>query len=316
MAQLRKVGKVTEPYSRSFLECKRFHGDTRMASWLGNKRGLREGFVMRKANRDRMRKGQLNNALEKRVLAYTLAATASSVAVLALAQPGEAEVVYTPANQSIWANGGVLDLNNDGIVDFTFRGQGGSSHSSCARETTHETYIVPAVQGNAIRGRGSASALPSSILLGNNPQKFRIGQQALFAGSGEVRWEGCGTSRKPSYFVFGAFANTVDRYLGLQFSVDGAMYYGWARFTVIVDPMRGGQGVTATLTGYAYESNPNTPIFTGNEFGDESKENPKPGSHASEQPVIRPTSPATLGRLAQGAQGLTAWRINGVGELE
>ncbi len=277
--------------------------EARVSQRLEMRRELAEGeVVIEKAKQLRNRNVRLVDALEKRVLGYLLAATASSVSILALAKTSDAEVVYTPVNQSIWANGGVLDLNNDGIADFTFREQEGSSHTSCARELTHETYVVPAVRSNAIRGGDSASALPSSILVGNNPQKFRQGQQALFAGSGVIRWGGCGTSRKTSNFAFGAFANTVNRYLGLQFSVNGATYYGWARVTVTVDPMR------ATLTGYAYESNPNTPIFTGNEFGNESKESPKPRTQTADRPAIPSASPATLGRLAQGVQGLAGWR--------
>jgi hypothetical protein len=42
--------------------------------------------------------------------------------MLALAQPSEAKIVYTPANVQFGGNGGRLnlDLNNDGITDFEF----------------------------------------------------------------------------------------------------------------------------------------------------------------------------------------------------
>ena len=255
---------------------------------------------MRKADQDGKRKAQLNDALEKRLLGYTLAATASSLAVLALAQLGEAEVVYTPANQSIWANGGVLDLNNDGTVDFRFRPQTFTSHTTCAIGGGYGLYIVPAVPSNAIRG--ASSALPSSILVGQNPQKFRQGAPGFMAGFGVIRWI-C-TSRPPSYDIVGPFANTADRYLGLQFSVNGEIHYGWARFNVTDS----GKSISAILTGYAYETTPNAPIFTGKEFGNEIRESPEPHTQAVARPVIPTAGPATLGRLAQGAQGLAGWR--------
>jgi hypothetical protein len=108
------------------------------------------------------------------------------------------------------------------------------------------------------------------------------------------------------------FANTTGRYLGFQFSIEGEIHYGWARFNVTDN----GQQISAILTGYAYETTPNAPIFTGNEFGNELRESPKPRAQAGVRPTIPPAGPATLGRLAQGAQGLAAWRVNGIAELE
>ena len=262
---------------------------------------------MKKSDQPIKRRGQLNDVLERRVLSYVLAATASGVTVLSLAQCGEAEVVYTPANQSIWANGGVLDLNNDGIVDFRFGYLRTSDHTSCARAVFYDLDIAPAVRSNAVRG--PSSALPSSILVGQNAKKFTQGQEAAIAGWGHVGYN-CSskTHRKSHFSSFGPFANTVDRYLGLQFSVNGEAYYGWARLSVTVDAMD--RLVSATLTGYAYETTPGVPIFTGNEFGNELKESPKPRTQATDSPVIPPAIPATLGCLAQGAQGLAAWRVS------
>jgi hypothetical protein len=49
-------------------------------------------------------------------------AVAAGVGMLALAQPSEAKIVYTPANAQIGGTVGKLnlDLNNDGITDFEF----------------------------------------------------------------------------------------------------------------------------------------------------------------------------------------------------
>src|ERR1700685_2804628 len=60
-------------------------------------------------------------------------------------------------------------------------------------------------------------------------------------------------------------------------------------------------GVFAVLTGYAYETVANKPIVTGKTKGE-----------ADHVPDINQTGsapePASLGRLARGAQGLAPWR--------
>jgi hypothetical protein len=51
---------------------------------------------------------------------YALAAGAAGVGVLALTQPVEAKIVYTPAHRVIGPDSRyLLDLNHDGITDFT-----------------------------------------------------------------------------------------------------------------------------------------------------------------------------------------------------
>ena len=263
---------------------------------------------MENAKQVKRRNKQLNGVLEKRLLSYVFAATASSVAVLAFAEPSEAEVVYTPANQSIWANGGILDLNNDGIADFTFRVHIYSGHTTCGISRFSGFYIRRASPSNA----AGSFALPNSILVGNKLQAFNPGSSRFMAGWGSIKWI-C-SSRPRSYWSGGPFANTTDRYLGLQFSIQGETHYGWARFNVTVNART--HNISAILTGYAYETTPNAPIFTGKEFGNESRENPTPGTQAAEQQLIPPASVVTLGHLAAGAQGITAWRTKKVAKQE
>jgi hypothetical protein len=64
----------------------------------------------------------LNPRLDRKLLAYATAAGAAGVAVLALAQPSQAEIVYTQAHMKL-KNGAFvpLDLNGDGVADFTLR---------------------------------------------------------------------------------------------------------------------------------------------------------------------------------------------------
>lgn len=97
---------------------------------------------------------------------------------------------------------------------------------------------------------------------------------------------------------YGPWQNIKNRYLGFKFKINGETHFGWARVTVksFVDPNNYSARINATLSGYAYETNPNQSIIAGN-HGSSVGQNPAPG--ISEQ---------TLGSLAAGAQGLAVWR--------
>lgn len=52
---------------------------------------------------------------------YVMVAAATGVSVLALAQPSEAEIVYTATNQVLNSRNLVpVDFNNDGVTDMSF----------------------------------------------------------------------------------------------------------------------------------------------------------------------------------------------------
>jgi len=72
----------------------------------------------------------------------------------------------------------------------------------------------------------------------------------------------------------------------VTFRIKGQIHYGWARLNVQVQlPLT----ITATLTGYAYETVPNKPIIAGKIKGPD-------------------VEPASLGRLAQGSARLAPGR--------
>src|SRR5579863_8098659 len=62
----------------------------------------------------------LSKSLNQQLNSYAVAATAAGVSVLALGQPAEAKVVYTPAHVVISKLHPhyYLDLNHDGTKDF------------------------------------------------------------------------------------------------------------------------------------------------------------------------------------------------------
>jgi hypothetical protein len=85
-----------------------------------------------------------------------------------------------------------------------------------------------------------------------------------------------------------------DRYLGIRFTINGRIYFGWARMTVKPGGnILGNPTFTAILTGYAYETIPGKAIVAGK----------------TKDPDVTALHPATLGHLAAGASAIPTWRV-------
>src|SRR5579859_632022 len=144
--------------------------------------------------------------LEHKLTAYFAAATAAGAGALALAQPAEANVVYTPADVTIGPNSPLaLDLNHDGLNDFTI--------SNFSFGDWQHLSVNRAAAGNQVFGGASA------LRVG-----FPVGPEGRFSGFGTMATFG-GTAA--STFINGRWANVQNRYLGLQFSINGETHYGW-----------------------------------------------------------------------------------------
>jgi hypothetical protein len=135
----------------------------------------------------------------------------------------------------------------------------------------------------------------------------RIGPNGAFhngtAGLVEIVY----SSGPESTFVLGKWPNVQDRYLALRFKIQGQTHYGWARLNVQVSKTM----ISATLTGYAYETTPNKPIIAGKtesaaDEGDE--EGFDSGASWMTNPVADTALPVSLGMLSLGAQGIPLWR--------
>lgn len=236
---------------------------------------------------------RLSRRLQSQLNMYAVAASAAGVGALALAQPAAAEVMYTPAHQVIGANGVFnLDLNHDGNVDFLIQQWNYRFFSS-----SNQLLADPAV-GNGVMGKKYfASALASGASIGPN-QPFIAG-----GSNGELMLAVGHSTTGGTSLVYGYWANVRNRYLGLKFQIGGETHFGWARLSV----QRQQFHFTALLTGYAYETKPNTAIKAGQTPGGD-------GASAANLrlPVSSISAPLnnssatqrsrTLGELALGAQ--------------
>lgn len=225
----------------------------------------------------------LPESIQRQLNMYALAASTAGVGLLALALPAKAEIVYTPAHHRIPKGGSYkLDLNHDGVTDFTF-----TDTFQTLTSTFRSNLSVRPVAGNGAEGwtgfRPYASALKLGAGIG--PAHYFPGKQMASVNVGPA-----------AVYYVGSWVNVKNRYLGLRFKIKGQTHYGWARLSVIVQ----NHSVVGTLTGYAYETIAGKPI--------------KAGQTKEEEENAATIQPGSLGHLARGAGALSA--VRGKGRLE
>jgi hypothetical protein len=221
------------------------------------------------------------------------------VRVFVLAHSAEAKVVYTPADTNITPDHTIpLDLNHDGIVDFAFKDVYHRSHPYGFDHTGVMSALTPnpanKIEGFTRINGNYASALRAGASIGPNA-RFTTGPNRM-----EEAFIDTGRVREVSGLCDSTWPQGQNRYLGLQFLIDGEVHFGWARLNVTCK----GLDVVATLTGYAYETVPNTPIIAGQTTRSE-KESAVGPDAALTMPAPKP---APLGLLALGSQGLSIWK--------
>lgn len=230
---------------------------------------------------------KLPATLDHRMKLYSAAAASAGVSLLALAQPAQAKVVYTPIAVDLSKKlPYVLDVNGDGIADFTFS-DAQVDHTSifiCALDASGN-----ALETSPIGPRNEPAAFPAGAPIGpvqNFTSQTSYGgvfMAAFFQYSFTSSW--------------GPWHAARNRYLGLKFLIDGEVHYGWVRLTI------DNFGRNKILSGYAYETEANTKITTGDEGTDTKADAPATQATPAPQPV-------SLGMLAMGAVALPFWRSN------
>jgi hypothetical protein len=233
----------------------------------------------------------LSDSVHHQLSNYALAASAAGVGLLALAQPVEAKIIYTPAHIGIGLGSAYLDLNHDGINDFSI-----NTISSDYHRLSVILFVHPSQPSNGamVSSHGYAAALKGGR---------KVGPHSPFNGSAYVNmawWTNLSSrgSRSGGPWAGG----NKKAYLGLKFVVKGKVHYGWVRIRMTHD-------LYGIITGYAYETIPNKPIYTWplRKTDDVEESNFGPGASLT-NPIPDVPQPASLGMLALGAQGVPLWR--------
>jgi hypothetical protein len=229
---------------------------------------------------------KISDPLNWQLNTYALAASAAGVGVLALAGASEARVVYTETHQVTHTGFPLyIDLNHDGIKDFLLRTMFyvGTAYLEVGLDASGDRNFNNAVAGRRFSQSGyffsAASALPAGARIGSE-RKFPVHHPFMAV----ERFNGVRSDYSDLGPWVGKGKGVKNRYLGLKFVIHGKVHYGWARLSVTLGHHRQYDDVSATLTGYAYETVPNKPIITGQTTG----------------PEVITVQPETLGELARG----------------
>jgi hypothetical protein len=229
----------------------------------------------------------VGRALEKTLLAYM----AAGAGLGAVAVPAQAQIVYTPCNtrMTLSIDGSYgntpLDLNNDGIVDFSFvvfsYGIGGRSSQFLG--------IGRKVNGNGVVGvklEGQNNITAAVLSPGTE-----VGSTDSFVDGADLVHIFEGTQ---GGYGSGGWLPVEAGFVGLKLLINGEVHYGWA---LVKFPYPYGFR-SGSIYGYAYENTPNKSIIAGKRTGDD---------RASVGAPVESTK-ASLGLLATGARGLPYWR--------
>jgi|HubBroStandDraft_6_1064221.scaffolds.fasta_scaffold123057_5 hypothetical protein len=112
----------------------------------------------------------LPDSVRQQLNSYALAAGAAGVGALALAQPTQAKIVYTPTNQQLMQNQPLnIDINHDGIADFAVEFYRYASSGSGHRLLISNLTVEGLQKSNAVRTTGTqgfAGALRSGAVVG------------------------------------------------------------------------------------------------------------------------------------------------------
>ena len=223
----------------------------------------------------------LSQLLDRRLAAYSVAAGTAGVAIAALAQDvSHQSILYTPANITIYSGKltFAIDLNHDGIADFSFYG----GHSGYSLGTAHISYYQGVV------GWAGGSALNHPLTKG-----MEIGPDGEFVARQMMVRNVVSFGRRkhqlyPQSRCVGPFRNVNNSYLGIAFRINGEIHYGWIRISSL--PCLGDGDVQGTVTGYAYNTAPNAPIQSGQ-------------IRSEDDAASRAVVPGSLGMLSLGAAG-------------
>ena len=191
-------------------------------------------------------------------------------AVLVGGQTANATIIHTDLDPHV-----VLNTNN-ATLDFDF-GNCGTNQFLIKYRNIGQNYrnSLMAKTDNASwrGGTGNGSSGPSALDYGQNVKNIATSVW----GRHTNKSRNLAQNYTYSLVYNGHFLNTSNKYIGVRFHISGNQHYGWIQF---------GGVKTGIITGYAYNDEIDGDIFAGQTV-------PEVGS---------------LGLLALGAVGLTAWR--------
>jgi hypothetical protein len=200
----------------------------------------------------------LRRETEGRLRSYAMAATSAGVGLLALAAPAQAQVIYTAANLKV-SNGPLfIDVDCGQHVQFWLANRLEFSTFANIRDLEINGSTYAAVVGNS---KGPIQLTKGSMIGSSRAFRPVYRNEETVADAYWIQY----------YYTYsgvaGPWANGKPGYLGLKFNLSDGTHYGWAEVQVTGTVKRTTPIVQASVTGYAYEATPGTPIKAGQTRG-------------------------------------------------
>lgn len=166
------------------------------------------------------------------------------IGIVFLTLPAMAAIVYTPVNVTISGSGIIkIDVNHDGQVDMSIV----AAARRCGVPGSHLPIDIGSVYDVPPSGAGAQANVSYIVALSAgaaiNATKTFYSPEGLM-----LSYDVCPVGPPP--YVYGAWQDVTNHYLGIKFHINGQVHYGWARLNVTI----GNFGPVVTLTGYAYET--------------------------------------------------------------
>jgi len=161
-----------------------------------------------------------------------------------------------------------LDLNKDGINDFTFECEFGKSRCMGSNYATYSFWATVKVRPV----ENSLNEILNSVDLYLDTIPVALDSLATISSTSVYwRYYSYGPLIYSSHCMFwattdekfGNWHNGVDKYLGLKLVKGTHVFYGWVRLNVLAEPVVENDPGILEVKEYAYNSNPNEPILAG-----------------------------------------------------
>lgn len=192
------------------------------------------------------------STLSKKLASYSALATV----VLAGSKSSNAQILYTDLNpdDTVHVVGDyLLDLNNDGTIDF---------HFNLTHKATVSGGTYSSVDQIRVVGYGSNSVLRDpSPPYSSYPYAQVLLSGALIGGSSTFSYQDILATNSDGYSYWGDWRGVSNAFLGLKLTVNFNTYYGWARLSIdsVCDEL--------IVSDYAVDTVINQAIIAGDKCG-------------------------------------------------
>ncbi len=157
----------------------------------------------------------------------------------------------------------LIDLNNDGINDFTFAPRAhGFSCGNCSPNpvnilgTRDSALVISTTQSwiaDTVGGFDLNTSMDSSLAWTNTVHNLaQNGERCIACTNGNG-------SHKVTQGITGNWQNVSGKFMGLKIKMGPDFYYGWIKLGVSI----ANYSVSITIMEYAYNSTPNQPVLAG-----------------------------------------------------